>query len=253
MNRSVAARWAGEFTVIVFGVLVALGVDDWNARRQDRELERSLLDRMQAELSADGADLATAAADAQLRLRVLDAVLAGLGDETAQTRMRLQENDSLFSPSRRDSLRALAGRSLWASPDVEARPLGGFQYRPEFDLSSTAYQEMIATGAVRILKDNALRAAVMSYYQLAEDQGGNEQRQMGYNDRLEDALVSIGVAAGDDISLVDLVAAARRVPTFAVEARRAQTNIRMQAVYYSRIEVGRLQLEEVIRDYRAGR
>jgi hypothetical protein len=112
---------------------------------------------------------------------------------------------------------------------------------------------MIATGAVRILKDNALRAAVMSYYQLAEDQGGNEQRQMGYNDRLEDALVSIGVAAGDDISLVDLVAAARRVPTFAVEARRAQTNIRMQAVYYSRIEVGRLQLEEVIRDYRAGR
>lgn len=253
MNRTVAARWAGEFAVIVLGVLVALGVDDWNARRQDRELERSLLDRMEAELLADGADLATAAADAKLRLRVLDAVLAELGDDQARGRMSSEDRDSLFYPARRDSLRTVAGRGSWSAPDVETRPLGGFQYRPEFDLSSTAYQEMIATGAVRILSDNTVRTAVMSYYQLAEDQSGNEQRQIGYNDRFEDALVSIGVAAGDDLSLSELVAAARQVPTFAVEARRAQTNIRMQALYYSRIEAGRIRLERVIQEYRAGR
>ena len=65
-----------------------------------------------------------------------------------------------------------------------------FRYRPEFDLSNTAYREMIATGAVRILGDDDLRASVMSDYQVAEDQGGNEQRQLGYNDRLEDAILA---------------------------------------------------------------
>lgn len=253
MKQGMVSRWAGEFAVIVLGVLVALAVDDWNAARQDRALERSLLDRMETGLLADGADLATAAADAQLRLWVLDALLAGLGDGRAQARMTSVRRDSLYDSARRDSLRARVGRGPLAPPDVDGEPLAGFRYRPEFDLSDTAYREMIATGAVRILRDDSIRAAVMSYYQVATDQGGNEQQQLGYNDRLEDAFASIGVAAGDDLSLRELVDCARGVPTFPVEARRAQSNIQMQSIFYSRIEAARLELERVIREYREGR
>jgi hypothetical protein len=246
-------RWAGEFAVIVLGVLVALAVDDWNSARQDRALEGSLLDRMETELLADGADLATAAADAQLRLWVLDALLAGLGDGQVQARMTSERRDSLFDSARRDSLRTGAGRSTLTPPDVDGEPLAGFRYRPEFDLSDTAYREMIATGAVRILRDDSVRAAVMTYCQVATDQGGNEQQLFGYNDRLEDAFASIGVAAGDELSLEELVDHARAVPTFQVEVRRAQSNIQMQGVFYSRIEAARLELERVIREYREGR
>ena len=112
---------------------------------------------------------------------------------------------------------------------------------------------MVATGAVRILRDGDLRASVMSYYQIAEDQGGNEEREIGYNEKLEDAWSSIGVAAGDDLTMSELVSMARGVPTFQVEIRRAQTKIRQQSTYYSRIEAARRELERVIREYRAGR
>jgi hypothetical protein len=60
MTRSeLRGRLIGEFVVIVLGVLVALAVDDWNQERSDRELEINLLDRMQSEVLADGADLAS--------------------------------------------------------------------------------------------------------------------------------------------------------------------------------------------------
>ena len=59
LNGSLVRRLVGEFGVIVLGVLVALGVDDWEEGRRDRALERSLLGRMEAELLVDGVDPST--------------------------------------------------------------------------------------------------------------------------------------------------------------------------------------------------
>ena len=50
-------RLVGEFAVIVLGVLVALGFDDWRQNRADRELEQYLLGRLSNDLVADATDL----------------------------------------------------------------------------------------------------------------------------------------------------------------------------------------------------
>jgi len=246
-SRSVVGRLVGEFTVIVLGVLVALAVDDWNQYRNDREVEAGILARMADELVADGADLATADWDAHARLWVLDAMLSGLGDQQAARRLTPERRDSLARPVFRDSLRAAASRGAADSVDLDVEPLSIFRYRPEFDLSSDSYSEMVATGSLRIVADNRLRSSIMRYYRVAQDQSENEQGDAGYKDRLEDAFASIGVAPGDSLSLGDLVARAHgAAPSFAVSLRRAQNSIRMQSVYYARIESARRELETLL-------
>ena len=46
-------RAAGEFAVIVLGVLVALGVDGWNQGRKDSALEGDYLQRLEEDVRAD--------------------------------------------------------------------------------------------------------------------------------------------------------------------------------------------------------
>lgn len=252
-RRDVVGRLAGEFTVIVLGVLVALAVDDWNQYRNDREVEAGILARMAEELVADGADLATADWDAHARLWVLDAMLSGLGDRQASQRLTSERKDSLSRPAFRDSLRAAAKRGPAARVDLDAEPLSIFRYRPEFDLSSDSYREMLATGSLRIVADDQLRSSIMRYYRVAQDQSENERGDAGYKERLEDAFASIGVAPGDDLALVELATRARVAPpSFAVSIRRAQNSIRMQSVYYARIEAARRELETMLASHVGG-
>lgn len=193
MKKELLARMAGEFLVIVVGVLVALAVDDWRQYRQHRELERDLLNRLEAELVADAADLATARREIGARLWVLDAILAGLGDVSAAERLNPTRLDSLTRPVVVDSLRAAAGRGpTWTFDPVE-EPLGrAFMLWPEFDLSDDAYQEMLATGSLGIVRNSQVRSAIMRYYRVAEDQGANERKAGEYQDWFENALGSIG-------------------------------------------------------------
>ena len=210
------------------------------------KLEASLLGRMAGELVADGADLESAERDARARLWVLDAVLAELGDPNATARLGRERLDSLQRTPRLDSLRASAGRAPHQLPDLVEAPLAALGFLPNFDLSSDAYQEMVATGSIRIVRDAELRSSILLYYRVARDQAGNEAIAGGYQDRLEDALASIGVAVGDDLTLPEIAARARTSPTFAVGVRRAQNRIRRQTFYYSVIETARLDLEAAL-------
>lgn len=50
-----AKRLLSEFVIIVFGVLAALGVDEWRGIRQDRLAERQYVQRLIADLVRDSA------------------------------------------------------------------------------------------------------------------------------------------------------------------------------------------------------
>ena len=47
----------GEFVLIFLGILIALQVDNWNQRRQDRKLEKILLSEMRSNLKATQDDI----------------------------------------------------------------------------------------------------------------------------------------------------------------------------------------------------
>ncbi len=46
-------RWAGEFVVIVLGILAALAVDSWSEQRDNRSLEQEYLSRIKEDLESD--------------------------------------------------------------------------------------------------------------------------------------------------------------------------------------------------------
>jgi hypothetical protein len=60
MSHERSMRWIGEVVVIIVGVLIALGVDDWRQGVADRQLEANLLERLEEDLVADAGDLAHA-------------------------------------------------------------------------------------------------------------------------------------------------------------------------------------------------
>lgn len=245
------ARISSEFALVIAGVLAALWVNDWHQDRQDREAEAGLLTRMEAELAADGADLATAEYRARGRLWVLDAVLARLGDREAESRLSPARLDSILRPPRLDSIAALTGRR---SPviDLTVNPLAPFRQRGNFDLSKATYEEMLATGRVRLVEDDEVRATIMNYYQLAADIGANEDRDP-YYEQLEDAFASIDVAFGDSLGLDELAERGRRVASFPVSARRARNRIQALIRYYDLVEGQRGRLEGVLARYRTDR
>jgi len=134
-------RLVGEFVVIVAGVLVALGVDDLRTARADRQLGAYLLEGLRDDLTQD-----------TLRLR------AGIG-AAAQVRLAA------------DRVLTHLGDPLWVAPagvDGSAFPLEDALRTvaniPVFTPTDATYQEMIATGAVRVLPTGALRRGVVQYY-----------------------------------------------------------------------------------------
>jgi len=242
------ARASVEFAFIVAGVLVGLWVNDWEQRRQDRAAAVALLARLESELVADAADLAVAEHRAQSRLWVLDAVLAKLGDRRAENRLTAAREDSILHPTRLDSL--APNRS--PGYDFAADPLAPFRARGNFDLSMTTYEEMLATGRLRLVGADDLRASIASYYREAADRAANEDRDP-YYERLEDAFASIDVAFGDSLSLDDLATRATRDPSFPVAARRAENSVRRLIAEYRATDRLRRRLEQALAGNGAGR
>ena len=242
------ARVSVEFALVVAGVLVGLWVNDWQQLRQERAAAVALLARLETELVADAADLAVAEHRAQSRLWVLDAVLAKLGDRKAESRLTTARADSILHPTRLDSLAPNRPRGY----DFAADPLAPFRARGNFDLSKTTYEEMLATGRLRLVGDDDLRANIASYYGVAADIAANEDRDP-YYEQLEDAFASIDVAFGDRLSLDDLAARATRNPSFPVAARRAENRVRTLIAEYRVTDRSRQLLEQALAGNGAGR
>ena len=200
--------------MIVLGVLVALGVDDLRQGVSDRRLEQELLERLRADLVADAEDLERAQGQVVRRLWVLEALVADASPDA----------DPPF-------------------PALIATPLRPFNNLPEFDLFDDAYQEMIATGTLGVVRDDALRTEIVSYYRTARDKGANARQAAAYQQRLEEALARIDVATVDEVDLSTLrsrVAADRTVHT---AVRQALLYLRLQRTFFNQTEAARVELE----------
>ena len=74
-----------------------------------------------------------------------------------------------------------------------------------------------------------------------------------YQERFEAALVSLGLVPGDPITLVEFADRVRAAPSFAVEARLAQSRMRSQLTAYESIEQARLDFLGRLRSSRGVR
>lgn len=141
--RSTLGRLAAEMVVIVLGVLVALGVDQWNDGRKERVLEANYLEALSRDVRGDSVAYVQiflpALAVADSALRAIAPVVRG-------------------APLEGDTVAFL-----------EAVSLGGRLGSPTLLTLArrTTFDELIATGKLGIIRSAPLRAALVDYYEQA--------------------------------------------------------------------------------------
>jgi hypothetical protein len=147
-------RLATEAFVIIFSVLVALALDDWRDSREERELEEHLLGTLMEDLTND--------------LEELDDTLASAAASQLAASFLLGEA-SEYMPNVGSAVAIGVSSMIESSLDPEklseeqaavASLIGGI----DFDLSDLTYQEMMATGSFRVIRNDALRREIARYY-----------------------------------------------------------------------------------------
>jgi hypothetical protein len=135
------ARLVAEFLVIVTGVLVALGVDQWAQNQRDRTLEAEYLERLLDDVRYDLDELAF--------IRERSAVSA----EHAQ----LVLDDGWVRRARPDSLVAITYSAV-----ITRVP----------DLSRSTFNELVSSGRIELLRSRAVREALSDYDRLNGELAG---------------------------------------------------------------------------------
>lgn len=245
MTRERSMRWLGEVVVIIVGVLVALGVDDWRQGVADRQLEAALLERLEEDLVADAGDLAFARVVLARRHWVYSAIteaLSGVDPSTLLPPDSLVQPDWALVPMVAANRPEADGQGDW---NPHRRPLQSSAV--QFDISDDSFQEMIVSGALRALRDQELRVSILAYYRTAEDHATNvDSFDDQYYATLVDLLLNAGVSLQDPVDLAQLIELARENPRLAVQFRFAQNRAGFQAGFLRRIDRARLELEAVL-------
>jgi hypothetical protein len=144
MNTSsgtkMALRALAEFAVILVGVLAAFAVDDWATDRADRADGHRYLTELVGDIRADSVVI-------ERQIALLATVRSRLAElaPVARSEAPIPVDTIAF-------LRQVAGSHIY--------PLG---LGPQ-----TTFQELLATGSLRLIRSPELRSAVIGYYDLKD-------------------------------------------------------------------------------------
>lgn len=147
-------RAAGEFVVVLMGVLGALWVEEYRDWRSDRSHERAALERIALDLDRDLRELNLVSNAARRRATGAVALILHVDRAAAQ-----QFVQSGWPNATVDSASAMSVRAAFSEARVQN----------DFDHSDAAFRELLATGRLQTVRDAEVRRAISAYYQLAED------------------------------------------------------------------------------------
>lgn len=144
-KRSLAGRATLELLVIFLGVMSAFFVENWRTNREERTQERQYLDRLAADLRSDSATI-----DGSWS-RALAVKLEAVRTIGPYVRGATGELEDTLAFARSVAAAGAGGFTAWA-----------FQTPTMADLS--------ATGNLRLIRDGALRGALVEHYRLLDMQ-----------------------------------------------------------------------------------
>jgi len=125
----------GELVIVVAGVLIALGADQWVRGRADLTLERRYLNDLVVDLRSDTAQLSAAIALAESRAALGHAVLRAAAGDTVLTAAQL--------------VVSLERQFYFAYPAY----------------SRTTITDLMSTGNLRLIRDRTVKRQLSEYYQ----------------------------------------------------------------------------------------
>jgi len=129
-------RAVAEFTVVVFGILVAFGLDAWWDGRLEAVQEQVLLAGLQRDFEANLEQLNAREETQELILRATDVLLAG----------------------------PVTPRGSDLPPDSVARLLGTIAFNPTFDSTDGTLDALLATDGLGVLRHDSLRVELARWH-----------------------------------------------------------------------------------------
>lgn len=179
-------RLAGEFLVIVIGVLTALGVDQLMEERRERVLERELLQSLIEDLRLDSLDFAALPELAERRAWGAEILLREFAPESPRGIRVIGDLEDL-GPYPTD----LTDRQLVGAFAAIGAP-------SDLDVASGAYGEFSGEGGRRLVRNQSLRRAIHSYYSPVQSNLKFDPRVTEGLRSLESRALDLGVHPGDN-------------------------------------------------------
>lgn len=193
-RRSMAAL-ATEFVVIVVGVLVALGVDEWRESRKEARIETFLIEGLINDLVADSGDIAQFLSGGEWR-------------------------------SQRGEFLIAVARGEVATPEEVGAAFRGLTAAVKLDIVESTYREIVGSGGSQSLSDPRARLEVAGYYGLALNRQNINSYLAESQDRVKELLLVRGYTVRDGaipLSVArepEVAAAVREAAAWAAEAAR---------------------------------
>jgi len=200
MRRELPRRLAAEFAIIVLGVLVALGVDDWRSAQAELEREAYFLRSLTEDLQADIADFQAAHTNAQARVAAAAFVISELGARTPVA-------------SGRQSIGTITPFTPHPDAPTPKDLTAGLQQlavTANFDFATGTYEEILSTGDFGLIRSDSIRRGISQYYAFAANRSEADNRIREVLFQYYEALRLAGLAPGDDGELLRLLPAESR-------------------------------------------
>jgi hypothetical protein len=198
-----------EFAIVVIGILVALGLDDLNQARKDRVLETQYLSELAVDLQSDSLELIENRSVAMNRLFVAERVLRSSDSDWRISDLGTPEE---VITALRDEWEESGGCSWSVIVCVG-------DYRV-FDGNRGAYDELLGSGNLRVLRDRSLALSLAHYYALAEgERDGDVGRLRPAMEEFNSRMRLRGVGAFDSLTQAEFVTVLQSDPALMAHVR----------------------------------
>ncbi|MGE4073108.1 MAG: hypothetical protein AB7E72_18220 [Lysobacterales bacterium] len=189
-----------DLVIVVLGVFLGLQASNWNAARDDRASELLYLGYLAEDFEDDLHEIDHVISVTGWRLSALAAVITtATGEPMPATRA---------TP---DGAMAINPVPAYA-PTTPQSVVMAMSLLVTFDSSDLAYQTLVSTGGIRLVRNPELARRMQAYYAAVRDLQRIETRLTTYRDGLAEALQRAGVAWIDELSVDEAAEVARDHP-----------------------------------------
>lgn len=217
-NRVSTLRGLVELVIIVFGVLIALAVDEWRENIQLAEQRSHILSSLLVDLEEDRRDYEDFNATSQRRSRAAQFLLSysAAGDPES---------------------------TEWTGSPGEA--IFQLAYSARVQTTRSGFMEMISAGGRMAVYDDDLRSQILRYYSLATDRAAVNGFITPQTQRFNAALEAIGISPSDRDAIDARSVMAN--PTASALVRTLGQTAEFASVYIDDLVEANYQLAESIR------
>jgi len=189
-----------DFVIVVVGVFIGIQVSNWNAARGDRAQEELYLGYLADDLQNDIDEIEYVISLAERRMSALAAVITLAAGEPMPTVRATPRGDA--------PIRTVPPYEEKGPPSV----VMAMSLLVTFDSADLAYNSLVSTGGIRLLRNQRLARRLQEYDAAVRDLQRIESRLTVYRDELTGALQRAGVAWIDPLSVDDVADVVRDNP-----------------------------------------